>query len=233
MPIAEYTLDAGFDESRILILEVPGIVPEAHKSLRPQRETECQLLLDPLVTVALVNQRKRRLGNEEDHQHDVQRPKKKIKSDTHDLVRKSDLDEPIEVKSAQHLKGIIASNDSSECKAKHVDFHPKLVRLTETVSKARNAFEKSIVRTEKTMKPKRVNIRSIYPLNTHTLFWNEIFAKSFPRNGTTLLKVSVKDLVHAPRTKAVIFDLNKTYLGRPFINLDKRRKHNDQIMDDE
>ncbi|KAH9479265.1 hypothetical protein JR316_0007853 [Psilocybe cubensis] len=145
MPIAEYTLDAGFDEARIRILEPPisiSIVPEAHKSVRAQRETarKGSPLKSPLLPLARdcdsavapaapANQRKRRLGNEDSllaqHAHDVhvlevERPTKKvkIKRDAHDdePVRISDVDEPILVASPsapqKHSKSDILAEES-------------------------------------------------------------------------------------------------------------------------
>ena len=58
------------------------------------------------------------------------------------------------------------------------------------------------------------------PLNPHTLFWNDLFAKSFPKDESKVLELSVDDLVQAPRTKGTLFKVNKSYHGKKFINLD-------------
>ena len=58
------------------------------------------------------------------------------------------------------------------------------------------------------------------PLNPHTLFWNDLFAKSFSKDESTVLELSVDDLIQAPRTKGTLFKVNKYYRGKKFINLD-------------
>ena len=57
------------------------------------------------------------------------------------------------------------------------------------------------------------------PLNPHNLFWNDLLATSHTRNSTALT-LKIDDLLHAPRVKASIFNVNKCYLGQPFINKD-------------
>jgi hypothetical protein len=53
------------------------------------------------------------------------------------------------------------------------------------------------------------------------VYWNEVFAKAYARDGPTTLTLPIKDLLQAPPTRAAIFDVNQSYLGRRFINNDQ------------
>jgi hypothetical protein len=58
-------------------------------------------------------------------------------------------------------------------------------------------------------------------LDSHTLFWNNLFFKSLARHQNCMkLTLKIDDLNDAPSVKAGIFTVNENFLGKKFINMD-------------
>ncbi|KAF8957120.1 hypothetical protein BDZ97DRAFT_121145 [Flammula alnicola] len=228
MPIAAYTLDDGFDESRIRILD-PSVPDTARRKIcgLPYNKPIPALSVKPVLDSLNHATHKRPFESEGDSRlQAIQRPKKRARI-------QAAASEP--GPKGRQLIGANAnaSVDQSQKPSIHiaedepalrkVSFPSKTYHRHGKVSKAVKMFETCVVHP-KTLSPlptpkKQNKIRSD-PLNPHTLFWKDLFAKCYPRDGSATLNLAVDDLLQAPRTKAAIFDVNETYLGRRFINLE-------------
>ncbi|KDR80902.1 hypothetical protein GALMADRAFT_241410 [Galerina marginata CBS 339.88] len=214
MPIAAYTLDDGFDESKIRILDPSSLLQEQSHRLRDTERMQLDVETNPFPP---VNSRKRRIAIEDDSQ----RLKKKARTDDPDFAETNThgqaQPQPYVDPSGQPPKPVVPN--TKEIASNRISFLLKSIHSGK-VSDARKVFESCLVyrKTPPTLKdPKNV---AYSPLNPHNLFWNDLLAKCCARDGATSLNLSVEDLLRAPETKAVIFDVNKTHLGRRFINMD-------------
>ncbi|KAF9563586.1 hypothetical protein CPC08DRAFT_705897 [Agrocybe pediades] len=177
--------------------------------------------------------RKRRAESEESLEFQSNQPlKKKARLETNTEARNLSKDKEQDKDKSISLSGIIVVKEPGEKKLPHVSFERQYTLKAQSgkLSKAGKAFIGQITQSKiscLSMRPNtslekkaKMNLDTS-PLNPHTLFWNDLFAKTYPRDGTTgtVLNLSIDDLLQAPNTKGAIFDVNKTYLGKPFINL--------------
>ncbi|KAF8909252.1 hypothetical protein CPB84DRAFT_1843044 [Gymnopilus junonius] len=204
MPIARYTLDDGFDESKIRVLNPSTLsVDPPHSDAQRSKDHRQNQHRNPCLS--RKRPKKRARIDEQRSRENVEAFKGRKTSAT--------CDRPATLR-AQNVEDL-------GCAPRRISFTGRKSIPSGKVSRTAKAFESRIKLSNTTppMPSKEPTETMQSPLNPHTLFWNDLLAKSYAKEAKTLT-FSVNDLLLTPETNAVIFDVNKTYLGRNFINME-------------
>ncbi|KAJ3492292.1 hypothetical protein NLJ89_g11256 [Agrocybe chaxingu] len=211
MPIAPYTLDDAFDESVVHILD-PDAVLQARTggvNLKP----------------TTLPQKRSFVEDELFDSATVERPRKKARFD-HTGPPATQQDHPPEPNKLSLKENVAARRISSPMTisvgnpGRRMSIFPR-PSFRAQISRAAKLFESHIIQFSKpSIPPNDATCKpAAPPLNKHTLFWNDLLKKNHSDSVATLT-LSVDDLLRAPGTRAAIFTVNETYLGRTFINKD-------------
>ncbi|KAF9528956.1 hypothetical protein CPB83DRAFT_291629 [Crepidotus variabilis] len=225
MPIAAYTLDQRFKESKIKIME-PTLM---------FTRSECR----PDLGVG----RKRPL---EEAAIESQPPAKRAKLFAE--FSKKKIVQPVKTQSYQPL--IPSLNTTAVCRSsgqlEHRSFlsskpgsktgkvsqtvklfeskinQPKLVTLSPPITPVSKRKNRDLRKDTTTPCASSIFTRPS-PLNRHTLFWNDLLARAESQvweNGSSdeVLNLKVDDLLRAPGLRVGIFKVNERFLGKQFIN---------------
>ncbi|CAA7265230.1 unnamed protein product [Cyclocybe aegerita] len=217
IPIGPYTLDDVFDESGFQILD-PDTVLQARTDGVSLKKTT-------------LPQKRSFVEDEELDSGTLERPRKKARMETTGSPAEQELaPEPKKLS----LKGNITPSRISlpmtisvGNPGRRISIFPR-PSFRARISRAAKLFESRIIQfrpcqqsvSTSLIPPSGVTCKRIAPpLNKHTLFWNDLLAKN-QSDSVATLTLSVDDLLRAPGTRAAIFTVNETYLGRTFVNED-------------
>jgi len=197
MPIAAYTLDDGFDVTKIRILEPRKVA----------LTNSMQVPADILKNSKGIS-RKRPFDNVDDSSSAYEeRPRKKKRIDV--------------------LFPELHAYDSDHHQLKTVQPGPSSAHdepvLKSGIFQVPRIFPNHPRQANRAIRQRFLNqIRQTSAneptLNPFSLFWNNLLETHLSEGSTEPLTLSVEDLLRAPRVRATIFTVNTDYLGRTFVD---------------